>query len=68
MLRALREAGRGVIEAVGDFDDPSSERENSHPIDVLVRLGGGTTLHYAHITTRALRHEAPVADIDSGDD
>ena len=34
----------------------------------IAALLGGTTLHYAHITTRALRHEAPVADIDSGDD
>lgn len=34
--------------AVGDFADPSSEREDSQPIAAEGWLGGGTTLSYAY--------------------
>ena len=33
---------------VGDFDDKSSERENSHPIAKKGWLGGDTSLHYQY--------------------
>ncbi|MEC7241004.1 MAG: di-heme oxidoredictase family protein, partial [Myxococcota bacterium] len=44
----LYEVGVGGLvpwKAVGDFEDPSSERENSHMLDEAAWLGGGTTLH-----------------------
>ncbi|WP_262501211.1 di-heme oxidoredictase family protein [Pseudoalteromonas sp. FUC4] len=40
--------GEGLVpwKTVGNFDDKSSERENSYPIAQNGRLGGGTTLPY----------------------
>lgn len=45
MLYAVGTGGLVPWEAVGDFEDASSERENSHPIAPLGWLGGRTTLH-----------------------
>lgn len=47
----LYQVGKGGMvpwKAVGDFDDKSSERENSHPIDKAGWLGGNTTLPYQY--------------------
>ena len=46
LLYTVGTGGLVPWEAVGDFDDPASERENSHPIDPVGRLGGDTTVHY----------------------
>lgn len=47
-LYAVGTGGMVPWDTVGDFADPSSERENSHPIDEAGWLGGGTTLPYMH--------------------
>jgi CxxC motif-containing protein (DUF1111 family)/predicted lipoprotein with Yx(FWY)xxD motif len=47
----LYQVGTGGMvpwKTVGDFDDKSSERENSHPIDQSGWLGGNTTLPYQY--------------------
>lgn len=47
----LYQVGTGGMvpwKTVGDFDDKSSERENSHPIDQSAWLGGNTTLPYQY--------------------
>ena len=47
----LYEIGRGGVlpwQAVGNFDDKGSERENSHPLDARAWLGGRTTLPYQY--------------------
>lgn len=47
----LYQVGKGGMvpwKTLGDFDDKSSERENSHPIDVKGWLGGETTLAYQY--------------------
>ncbi|MBU2882018.1 carbohydrate-binding protein [Psychrosphaera sp. B3R10] len=47
----LYQVGTGGMvpwKTVGDFDDKSSERENSHPIDQAAWLGGKTTLPYQY--------------------
>lgn len=44
----LYEIGRGGLvpwQALGDFEDKASERENSHPLPERAWLGGRTTLH-----------------------
>ena len=48
---SLYEVGRGGLlpwKAVGSFEDPSSERELSYPIDELGWAGGRTTLPYQY--------------------
>ena len=45
-LYAVGVGGLVPWKAVGDFADPGSERENSHPIAPEGWLGGGTTLSY----------------------
>jgi len=47
-LYAVGTGGMVPWDTVGDFADPSSERENSHPIDEAGWQGGGTTLPYMH--------------------
>ncbi len=47
-LYAVGAGGLLPWRAVGDFYDPSSERENSHPIDEAGWLGGRTTLPYQY--------------------
>ncbi|MGJ8693502.1 MAG: carbohydrate-binding protein, partial [Thalassotalea sp.] len=47
----LYQVGKGGMvpwQTVGDFDNKSSERENSHPIDKSGWLGGNTTLPYQY--------------------
>ncbi len=47
----LYEVGKGGLVpwyTVGDFDDKSSERENSHKLDEKAWLGGRTTLPYQY--------------------
>lgn len=47
----LYEVGVGGLvpwEAVGNFSDPSSQRENSHKLDEAAWLGGRTTLPYQY--------------------
>lgn len=47
----LYEVGMGGLvpwHAVGDFEDPTSERENSHKLDERAWLGGRTTLPYQY--------------------
>ncbi|MBX2798325.1 MAG: thiol oxidoreductase [Myxococcales bacterium] len=47
-LYAVGVGGLVPWRAVGDFADPSSEREKSYPIDDLGWLGGRTTLPYQY--------------------
>ncbi len=47
-LYAVGVGGLYPWQAVGDFADPSSERENSYPIDEAGWLGGRTTLPYQY--------------------
>ncbi|MEM7155263.1 MAG: di-heme oxidoredictase family protein [Myxococcota bacterium] len=47
----LYEVGRGGMVpwyTVGEFEDPGSERENSHPLDEAAWLGGRTTLPHMY--------------------
>ena len=47
-LYRVGDGGMVPWQSVGSFEDPSSDRENSVPIDPAGWLGGGTTLPYAY--------------------